>query len=415
MRRTLKTLSPCLVAFLLMLTVAFAGNAQELQKKLEGLKGISGIEKLESDHYAEKYLVRITQPVDHKNPAAGTFTQRVIVAHVGFDRPTILVTEGYGAAYALNPRYQEELSKLLDANMVFVEYRYFLESTPTPCNWKYLTAENSAYDLHNVNQTFRELYTGKWVSTGISKGGQTTCLYRAWFPDDVDFSVPYVAPLNRGVEDGRHEPFLRKVGTKKDRQKIEAFQIEILKHKDEIVPMLEKFCKDKKLEFRIPIAEVLDYCVLEYPFALWQWGTPTSVIPPLTSDAKTLFQYGMDAYHLYRGSEASMELPDIEIAQGCRKETLEEWATHAKLPVYVDTDITKLTFLKKDGDTAEIKKVWSDPISLPVKKGQTLGRVSYCMNGREIYSGKIKAEVSVKKWSPEKFFQIMWKEALLGK
>ena len=115
MRRTLKTLSPCLVAFLLMLTVAFAGNAQELQKKLEGLKGISGIE-----------------PVDHKNPAAGTFTQRVIVAHVGFDRPTILVTEGYGAAYALNPRYQEELSKLLDANMVFVEYRYFLESTPTP-------------------------------------------------------------------------------------------------------------------------------------------------------------------------------------------------------------------------------------------------------------------------------------------
>ena len=259
MRRTLKTLSPCLVAFLLMLTVAFAGNAQELQKKLEGLKGISGIEKLESDHYAEKYLVRITQPVDHKDPAAGTFTQRVIVAHVGFDRPTILVTEGYGAAYALNPRYQEELSKLLDANMVFVEYRYFLESTPTPCNWEYLTAENSAYDLHNVNQTFRELYT-----------------------------------LNRGVEDGRHEPFLRKVGTKKDRQKIEAFQIEILKHKDEIVPMLEKFCKDKKLEFRIPIAEVLDYCVLEYPFALWQWGTPTSVIPPLTSDAKTLFYHLVD-------------------------------------------------------------------------------------------------------------------------
>lgn len=40
MRRTLKTLPPCLVAFLLMLTVAFAGNAQELQKKLEGLKGV---------------------------------------------------------------------------------------------------------------------------------------------------------------------------------------------------------------------------------------------------------------------------------------------------------------------------------------------------------------------------------------
>lgn len=104
-----------------------------------------------------------------------------------------------------------------------------------------------------------------------------------------------------------------------------------------------------------------------------------------------------------------MELPDIEIAQGCRKETLEEWATHAKLSVYVDTDITKLTFLKKDGDTAEIKKVWSDPISLPVKKGQTLGRVSYCMNGREIYSGKIKAEVSVKNGLLKSFFKLCGK------
>lgn len=48
---------------------AFA-NPSELQKKLEGLKGISGIEKLESDHYAEKYLVRITQPVDHRDPGS---------------------------------------------------------------------------------------------------------------------------------------------------------------------------------------------------------------------------------------------------------------------------------------------------------------------------------------------------------
>ena len=36
-------------------------------------------------------------------------------------------------------------------HMVFVEYRYFLESTPNPCNWDYLTAENSAYDLHHGN------------------------------------------------------------------------------------------------------------------------------------------------------------------------------------------------------------------------------------------------------------------------
>ena len=286
MKRTFNSL---LLLFLLF--IAVNSHAQELKEKLASLAGISQIEKLESDHFTEKYVVRITQPLDHQNPSAGTFTQRVILSHVGFDRPTILITEGYGAAYAFRPSYQEELSKLLNANMVFVEYRYFLESTPNPCNWDYLTAENSAYDLHRINQTFKELYTGKWISTGISKGGQTTCLYRAFFPDDVDFSVPYVAPLNRGVEDGRHEPFLRKVGTKKDRKRIEAFQKEILKRKAEIVPLLETFCQEKKYQFRISLPEVLDYCVLEYPFALWQWGTPSSKIPSCASDTKALFDH----------------------------------------------------------------------------------------------------------------------------
>ena len=131
------------------------------------------------------------------------------------------------------------------------------------------------------------------------------------------------------------------------------------------------------------------------------------------ADAKTLFSYGMDAYHLYRGTDASVSLPELEVAQGYRKGTLEEWATRAKLPAFVDTDMTKLTFLKADGDTAEVKKILSDPIQLPVKKGQTLGRVSYCISGEEIYSGRIKAKVSIQKWDFEKFFQMMWKEVLL--
>lgn len=272
--------------------VAFAAPG-DLKEKLATLKGIGNIEQLESDVYPEKYLVRITQQVDPGNHAAGTFSQRVVVGHVGFDRPTVLVTEGYGGAYALNPKYQEELTRLLGANLIFVEHRYFLESTPEPCNWQYLTAENSASDLHNVTQTFKSLYDGKWISTGISKGGQTAMLYRAFFPGDVDISVPYVGPLCKGVEDGRHEPFLRKVGTKKERRKIESFQQEILRRKTDILPLLEAFSKEKGLEYRIPMAEVLDYCVLEYPFALWQWGTSVSVIPSLHADTRTLFDHLM--------------------------------------------------------------------------------------------------------------------------
>ena len=289
----------------------------ELRQKLAALQGISGIEKLESEVYPEKYLVRITQQVDPKNPAAGTFTQRVVIGHVGFDRPTVIVTEGYGGAYALNPKYQEELTKLLNANLVFVEYRYFLESTPEPKNWDYLTAENSAYDLHHVNQTFRQLYQGKWISTGISKGGQTTCLYRAYFPDDVDFSVPYVAPLNRAVEDGRHEPFLRQVGTKAERDRILAFQKAVLKQKAAIVPMLENYCQEHKLTFRIPMAEVLDYSVLEYPFAIWQWGTPVDRVPEPTASAADLFKHLME---ISEPSYFSNEQPYVSFdVQACRE------------------------------------------------------------------------------------------------
>ena len=289
----------------------------ELRQKLAALQGISGIEKLESEVYPEKYLVRITQQVDPKNPAAGTFTQRVVIGHVGFDRPTVIVTEGYGGAYALNPKYQEELTKLLNANLVFVEYRYFLESTPEPKNWDYLTAENSAYDLHHVNQTFRQLYQGKWISTGISKGGQTTCLYRAYFPNDVDFSVPYVAPLNRAVEDGRHEPFLRQVGTKAERDRILAFQKAVLKQKAAIVPMLENYCQEHKLTFRIPMAEVLDYSVLEYPFAIWQWGTPVDQVPEPTASAADLFKHLME---ISEPSYFSNEQPYVSFdVQACRE------------------------------------------------------------------------------------------------
>lgn len=310
-----RILSLVWLALLCMVTTWAAPD--ELRQKLAALQGISGIEKLESETYPEKYLVRITQQVDPKNPAAGTFTQRVVIGHVGFDRPTVIVTEGYGGAYSLNPKYQEELTKLLDANLVFVEYRYFLESTPEPKNWDYLTAENSAYDLHHVNQTFRQLYQGKWISTGISKGGQTTCLYRAYFPDDVDFSVPYVAPLNRAVEDGRHEPFLRQVGTKAERDRILAFQKAVLKQKAAIVPMLENYCQEHKLTFRIPMAEVLDYSVLEYPFAIWQWGTPVDQVPEPTVSAEQLFKHLME---ISEPSYFSNEQPYVSFdVQACRE------------------------------------------------------------------------------------------------
>ena len=290
----MKNLRNCYAAFLLfaLLFVAAAAPAQtDLQQKLGRISAITETRPLESTRFSEKYVTYFTQPLDHRRPEKGSFRQRVIVSHVGFDRPTVIVTEGYGAAYALNPTYREELSELLDANMIFVEYRYFLESTPEPKDWQYLTAENSADDLHAVRNAFKSIYPGKWIATGISKGGQTTLLYRTFYPDDVDISVPYVAPLCYGAEDGRHEPFLRKVSTPEDRKRIEDFQLEVLKRKAALLPRFEKYCNEKGLKFRAPVEEIYDYCVLEYSFALWQWGTPVSSIPATTASDDEIFAH----------------------------------------------------------------------------------------------------------------------------
>lgn len=289
--KNLRNCYAALLLFALVFTSAPLSAQTELQQKLSKISAITETRPLESAEFTEKYVTYFSQPLDHRHPEKGSFRQRVIVSHVGFDRPTVMVTEGYGAAYALNPKYSEELSKLLNANMIFVEHRYFLESTPEPKDWQYLTAENSADDLHAITTAFKNFYPGKWIATGISKGGQTTLLYRTFYPDDVDISVPYVAPLCYAAEDGRHEPFLRKVSTAQDRKKIEDFQLEVLKRKASLLPRFEKYCTEKGLKFRAPIEEIFDYSVLEYSFALWQWGTPISSIPAVTTSDDELFAH----------------------------------------------------------------------------------------------------------------------------
>ena len=133
-----------LLLFVLLSASASSFAQTVLEQKINAISAIKEIRPLETSEFSEKYVTYFTQPLDHRHPEKGSFRQRVIVSHVGFDRPTVIVTEGYGAAYALRSQYREELSKLLNANMIFVEYRYFLESTPEPKDWQYLTAENSA-------------------------------------------------------------------------------------------------------------------------------------------------------------------------------------------------------------------------------------------------------------------------------
>ncbi len=260
--------------------------------KIKKLPGVISIEKMIAPKdYQGKYMIMIRQPLDHDDTTKGFFNQRVFLLHKDFDKPMVVTTEGYAADYGNYPFYQNELNYLLDANEILIEHRYFSESVPEPLNWDYLTVEEAAADHHKIITTFKDLYNNKWIATGISKGGQTVLYLVANYPGDVDFAVPYVAPLNFAVEDGRHEPFIRKNGKPKERRAIRRFQKEILKRKDSLMPMFEEYIQSKGLTFRLPPEVIYDYCVLEYSFAFWQWVADISGIPDKNASNEELFKH----------------------------------------------------------------------------------------------------------------------------
>lgn len=293
-------LSFAIVAFALL--TASCANSQTLADRLAAAPGVVEVSELENTVFGkgQKFLLIFEQPIDHSNPEAGTFRQRVVVGNIHPDSATVVVTEGYGAAYAFRPGYRDEISNLFNTNNVVIEHRYFLESTPYPgaapeeVNWDYLNAPNAAADMHNVVEALKTIYKGKWISTGISKGGQNTMIYRAYYPDDVDFSVPYVGPLCYGNPDGRHEPFIAEyAGTPEDRAAIKNFQIELLKRKQQLLPLYDSLCKAKGFEFNLPVEQVYDYSTLEYSFAFWQWGSPVAEIPGAKASDREVFNHFM--------------------------------------------------------------------------------------------------------------------------
>lgn len=274
---------------------------------LEPCVQISDIEPLAIDttrvkRLQNKYVFFITQPIDHKNLSVGTFKQMVVVAFAGVDRPNVIITEGYTGTYGLNPAYDEEVARLLNCNYILVEHRYFNKSVPfmqddpnitwATLNWDYMTAEQEAADLHNVRVLIGKLLKGKWVATGISKGGENCMAYTSFYPEDLACSVPYVGPVAFAQEDSRPQPFIAdSCGTPSGRKIILNFQREILRRRATIEPLLKDWVAQHKMETNLTISELLDYCVMEFPFAFWQWGYNPKIIPALDTPDAQLFSF----------------------------------------------------------------------------------------------------------------------------
>ena len=227
-----------------------------------------------------KYELVIRQPLDHWHPEKGYFYQHATLLHKGFSRPTVIETQGYWLY-----DHRNEVEKMLNANDINVEYRFYGKSTPDSIPWDYLTIEQATADWHAINQLFRNIYTGKWVSTGVSKGGESTLYYKYFYPQDVDLSLPYVAPLDNSLEDKRLYHFFDTIGTAECRNKIFQLQVFLLQHEKEAVEKLKWYSKGAGLHYTYTgdIGRSFEYAVLEFPFSFWQNYGYCDSIPTGTS------------------------------------------------------------------------------------------------------------------------------------
>lgn len=248
--------------------VTVQNQTSALYEKLRSLPGAE-IKSIEPESlFTEVYEIRLQQPLDYQHPERETFGQRIYLSHIDFSRPVVLVTEGYAA----NGNYTYELSRLLKTNQIVVEYRYFGESKPDSLKWEYLTIRQAAADYHRIVTLFKEIYPGKWVNSGISKGGQTAMYHRRFYPNDVDASVCYVAPLNLTREEPRIHEFLNTVGSPECREKIKQFQQLALENRVELLPLIKWYSIGKEYRYPMGLETAFEYAVLEYSFAFWQWG-----------------------------------------------------------------------------------------------------------------------------------------------
>jgi hypothetical protein len=198
-----------------------------------------------------------------------------------------------------------------------MEHRFFTPSRPDPADWTKLTIEQAAYDQHRITQALKaRIYRGKWLTTGASKGGMTSLFHRRFFPDDVDGTVAYVAPIDY-PEDAVQSPtnryfvFLDNVGTDAAcRQKLKDFQNTVLARR---AAMKAKMTALATYTAILGEERALEFAVEELPFIFWQYGSQSRCanIPTTTASDDAVFKFFDDTVDVtsYGDSDVRAYLP----------------------------------------------------------------------------------------------------------
>lgn len=237
--------------------------------------------------YLSQYSMFIEQPIDHNQPDGDTFQQRVSILFRGFDRPTILVTEGYfwsgfgdGEDFGIN----------LNANMVHVEHRNFGESFNQDRGmWEYETIAQASADLHAVYQTLKPIFKGKWMSMGTSKSGETSMDYAYYYPNDMDLAAAFCSPFNVSLDDKRFGDYLfNEANTEEVRNLVKKHIRTALENGED--GLYKVCCEQLKQQFPLPSFSEYVYNVFDNFFTIFQYTIPSqhvAAIEDMTQSAES--------------------------------------------------------------------------------------------------------------------------------
>ena len=270
---------------------------RDILEKLNDLSGVEATEISPQNGSQRQFEIDITQPVDNQRPGGATFIQRMYLSHVDENSPMALRTDGY----SVSARSSSEIANIMQANFLAVTHRYMEGAEPNPMDWQYLNLEQAATDHHNIFTLFKQIYTGPWVNYGGSKGGITALSYRRFYPDDVNATIAFVAPIMFSATDTRLEHYIKEeAGTEECRMKLKQFQRIVLQNRSGIIPLLTAEIENMGYGYAATVDEILEYLVLEFPFYFWCFGDGNcSAIPDSTATAGQLLSKVLSIVSIY--------------------------------------------------------------------------------------------------------------------
>ena len=180
-----------------------------------------------------------------------------------------------------------ESNDLLSKNNV--EHRYYGRSKPKTIDWKYLNTWQASSDHHRIINILKNIYPGKWISTGKSKGGMAALFHRVNYPTDVDASIVFVAPIILGLADNRFTEHINKLSNGINRKKIEDFQAICLKRKKALLKIIDTRKQDE--QYTIGFISALEWSVVEFPYEFWWRNSNPNEIPDKTESDISIVDY----------------------------------------------------------------------------------------------------------------------------